>query len=122
MRAVLKARWAACALAMAICAPALADRARRALAECTRFEQVDKDEPVVAFTIHNTCSIPVDCSLAWRVVCAPDSNKRRASHLGAASFTITEGGAQSTDASAAVCGDAGWLIDSVRWRCEPRKS
>ena len=75
----------------------------------------------MAFTIHNTCSIPIDCSVSWRVVCAPESKKRWAAHPETAKFAITDGGSESAEASAASCGDDGWTIDSVHWSCEPNK-
>jgi hypothetical protein len=121
MRATSWARWATCALAIAICVPAFADRPR-SLSRCTSFDQSDQGDDKVAFTIRNACSIPVACSVSWRVVCAPDSRKRRASHPNTARFAITEGGSQSAEASAAVCGDDGWVIDSVQWACQPDKS
>ena len=121
MRATRWARWATCALAISICAPALADRANRSVARCARFDQVDQADARVSFTIHNTCSIPLDCAMSWRVVCAPDSKKRRSAHPAAATVTIGDGSSQSAEASAAVCGDDGWVIDSVRWSCQPNK-
>ena len=121
MRATRWARWATCALAVSICVPALADRAHRSVATCARFDQVDQGDAKVAFTIHNTCSIPLDCAMSWRVVCAPDSKKRRSAHPAATTVTISDGSSQSAEASAAVCGDDGWVIDSVRWSCQPNK-
>ena len=131
MRTVCPVRWAPCALALSIVmsafvapafvAPAFADRPGRSLASCTSFDQVDRGEDKVAFTIHNTCTIPVDCSVSWRVVCAPESKKRRASHASSAKLAIADGSSQSAEASAAVCGDDGWMIDSVHWACQPNK-
>lgn len=123
MRSMSRARWATCALAMMILVPAAtADRgAKKSLATCTSFDQTDKDEETVALTIHNACTIPVDCAMSWRVVCAPDSKKRRATHHGGAKFSLASAGAQSAEASAAVCGDDAWMIDSVTWSCEPNK-
>ena len=121
MRAAPWARWATYALAISICVPALADRAKRGLDSCTRFDQADQGDDKVAFTIHNTCSIPLDCSVSWRVVCAPESARRRSAHPDAASFLIGDGASQSATASATVCGGEGWVIDSVRWRCQPNK-
>ncbi|HEX8113477.1 MAG TPA: hypothetical protein VF516_37360 [Kofleriaceae bacterium] len=120
-------RWATSALALAISivpasvAPALADHPRRTIAACASFDQVDRGDDRVAFTIHNTCSIPVDCAVSWRVVCAPDAKKRRASHPGSAKLAISEGASQSAEASAAICGDDAWVIDSVVWSCQPNK-
>ena len=124
MRTVSWVRWATCALTLLIVIPvipAAADRRHRSLAACTSFDQADKGGDKVAFTIHNACSIPVDCSVSWRVVCAPDSKKRRASHPSTAKLAILDGGSQSTEASAAICGDDAWSIDAVQWSCHPNK-
>jgi hypothetical protein len=119
MRPVHRARWATCALALSICSPARADRS---LAACTTFDQADQADAKVAFTIHSTCTIPIDCHVSWRVVCAPASKKRRATYPSAVRFALAAGGdSESTLASAAVCGDDSWTIDSVRWRCQPSK-
>jgi hypothetical protein len=122
MRAATWTRWATCALAISICVPvALADRGRKSVGECTSFGQEDKGDDKVQFTIHNSCTVPVDCAITWRVICAPESKKRRAAHAGAAKFALTNNSAQTAEASAAVCGDAGWSIDSISWSCQPNK-
>jgi hypothetical protein len=125
MRAPRWARWASCALAVSVYASigapaALADRAK-SLSDCTSFDQANTGDAKVAFTIHNACTIPVDCAVSWRVVCAPDSKKRRAAHPSSAKFALTAGGGDTAEASAAVCGDDGWAIDSVQWSCAPNK-
>ena len=77
-------------------------RARsKSLADCTSFDQTDKDDDTVELTIHNSCTIPVDCSISWRVVCAPDSKKRarRARRLVEA-LTRSRRGTRSAEASA----------------------
>jgi hypothetical protein len=122
MRSTRWARWATCALAISICIPALADRGRaRSLAECTTFEQADKGDDKVAMSIKNSCKMPVDCALSWRVVCAPDAKKRRTVHPSAAKLALSEGATESAEASATVCGDDAWTIDSIQWSCEPNK-
>lgn len=124
MRSLSWTRWAACALAISICVPvALADRGgdKKSIATCTSFGQADKGDDKVEFTIHNTCTVPVDCSITWRLVCAPDSKKRRAVHAGAARLALTNGTVQTAEASAAICGDDGWSIDSINWTCQPNK-
>ena len=122
MRSTFWTRWAACALAITVCLPvAVADRGKKSIALCTSFGQEDKDDDKVQFTINNTCTIPVDCSITWRVVCAPESKKRRAVHAGAAKLALTTSSTQTAEASAAICGDAGWSIDSISWSCEPNK-
>jgi hypothetical protein len=115
-------RWAACALAFSICIPvALADRETKSISSCTSFGQQDKGDDKVEFTIQNTCTVPVDCSISWRVLCAPESKKRRASHTGAAKLALPNGSSMSAEASAAICGDASWSIDSIAWSCQPNK-
>jgi hypothetical protein len=118
-----------------VAAPALADSSKkdsanegtrraapaRSLADCTAFDQQDKNDTTVSLTIRNTCTIPVDCSVSWRVVCAPDSKKRRAAHAGSQKLALVEGTSSSADASAAVCGDDAWQIDSISWSCQPNK-
>ena len=131
MRPVCPAPWARSVLARALAlalsivvasaVPASADRPRRTIAACASFDQIDRGDDRVAFTIRNACSIPVDCAVAWRVVCAPDAKKRRASHPGNARLAIPEGGSLSAEASAAICGDDAWVIDSVVWSCQPNK-
>ena len=122
MRSTFWTRWAACALAITVCLPvAVADHGKKSIALCTSFGQQDKDDDKVQFTINNTCTIPVDCSITWRVVCAPESKKRRAVHAGAAKLALTTSSTQTAEASAAICGDAGWSIDSISWSCEPNK-
>ncbi|HUJ63626.1 MAG TPA: hypothetical protein VLX92_34235 [Kofleriaceae bacterium] len=113
------ARWATCALAISICVPALAGgHTRKSLADCTRFDQNDKGDDAIELSLHNSCSIPVDCSISWRVVCAP-SSKRRSEHPGSQKLSITEGTTQSAEASAAPCGDDAWSIDNIAWSCQP---
>jgi hypothetical protein len=119
----LRARWASCALALLVCAaaPAAADH-HKSLSDCTSFDQADKPAgDAVELTIHNTCSIPIDCELTWRVVCEPEAKRRRSVHPQDVRVTITEGTSQSTDASAAVCGDGSWQIDGVEWSCQANK-
>lgn len=116
------AKWATCALALsittAICLPvALANK--RSIAECTFFDQQDKDDDKVEFTIKNSCSVPVDCSISWRVVCAPTSKKRRAVHPGSAKLALADAASQTALASAAICGDDAFTIDSIQWSCQP---
>jgi hypothetical protein len=124
MRAKTWTRWAMCALAISICVPlaAVADRdGKKSIATCATFGQQDKGDDKVEFTIHNSCTVPVDCSISWRVVCAPESKKRRATHLGAAKLALTNNTVQTAEASAAVCGDDGWSIDNIAWSCQPNK-
>jgi hypothetical protein len=125
MRTARWARWATCALAMLITPSLTTSLAfaehKKSLAECTSFDQLAKGETAVELTVKNSCSIPVDCSLSWRVTCAPDSKKRRAVHASQTKFSLVTGAQQSTDASASVCGDDAWAIDQIEWTCAPPK-
>jgi hypothetical protein len=121
MRSTTWARWATCALAITITIPALADHTKKSLSECTTFDQTDKGDAGLEMTIHNSCSVPVDCTVAWRVVCAPESKKRRAVHPSTTKLTLAEGGTSSAAATASICGDDGWSIDSIEWTCQPNK-
>lgn len=117
MRSMSWARWATCALALSLSLPAAADRHSRSVSECTTFDQSDKGEDAIAFTIRNSCSVPVDCSITWQVVCAPASKKRRSVHPSTTKLSLTSGSTSSADASAAVCGDDSWQIADVSWSC-----
>jgi hypothetical protein len=124
MRTSTWARWATCALAMMLVIPAATSArgdSKKSLASCTSFDQTDKDDDTVEMSIHNSCSIPVDCSMSWRVVCAPSSKKRRSTHAGSAKLALTSAGTGSAQATASVCGDDAWAIDSINWSCEPNK-
>lgn len=114
-------RWVICALALAVMVPAAVADRTKSISDCTYFDQQDKDEDKVEFTIKNLCTVPVDCSMSWRVVCAPDSKKRRSAHPASAKFALESGAVSSKEASAGVCGDDGWAIDSIKWSCEPNK-
>jgi hypothetical protein len=52
------------------------------------------------------------------VTCAPDS-KRKRRHQGGKAFRLAIAQVESTNASAAMCGNDGWVIDDVVWACEP---
>lgn len=122
MRSTPWARWATCALAISILSvPALANRSKKSLADCTSFQQTEKGEDTIELTITNTCKVPVDCSIKWRVVCAPDAPKRRAVHQKSSKVTLTEGAGGGAEASAALCGDDSFAIDSIQWGCELNK-
>lgn len=122
MRSTRWARWATCALAISICVPAFAKTGvSKSLSDCTSFQQTEKGEDALELSVHNSCKVPIDCSIKWRVVCAPDAPKRRAVHNKALKFTLTEGTGKSEQATAAVCGDDAFAIDQITWGCEPNK-
>jgi hypothetical protein len=120
MRSTRWARWATCAVALAICIPALAETAKKSVSDCTSFQQTEKGEDKIELSVHNSCKVPLDCNIKWRVVCAPDA-KRRAVHQKSSVFKLAEGTQQSAEASAAVCGADSFSIDNIEWGCEPNK-
>lgn len=121
MRSDSWARWATCALAVMILVPVATAGSSKSMAECTAFDQADRGDDKVEFTIHNSCTVPADCTISWRVVCAPDSKKRRATHAGSAKLSLSDVSAGTAEASASVCGDDAWAIDSIVWSCQPNK-
>ncbi len=128
MRSARGARWAGCALAItAVCASmsARADKhvkkAKGSVADCASFDQKDSGDDAVDFTITNSCTIDVECSVTWSLTCAPDAPKRRSKKFEGASFTLASTEARTTTASASRCGDDGWSIDDVSWSCAPAK-
>jgi hypothetical protein len=125
MRSMTGARWATCALAAMIVVPFVTSASvagsKKSLDDCTSFEQVETSDESMDLTIKSTCSIPIDCTVSWRVVCAPESKKRRATHRGAAKMAFPTVDTKSAQASAAVCGDDPWVLDSINWACEPNK-
>jgi hypothetical protein len=121
MRSKIWARWATCALAITVFMPLALAGGKKSVADCTSFDQNDKDDDKVEFSIRNSCSMPVDCAIKWRVVCAPDAKSRKATHAKSLKLQVTTGSTSATLASAAVCGDDSWTIDSIHWSCEPNK-
>jgi hypothetical protein len=122
MRSTRWARWATCALAISITVPALAkSTVNKSISDCTSFQQSEKRDDALELALHNSCSMPVDCKVTWRVTCAPDSPKRRTAHAKTSKFTLASGTGTATEASAAECGDDSFSIDQVQWGCEPNK-
>lgn len=128
MRSTSWMQWATCALAASILVPALAmstaqtaTAGARSLDDCTSFAQTDSTDESMTLSITSTCKVPIDCSVSWRVVCAPESKKRRAVHKGAAKFAFPTTDTKSATATADVCGDDSFAIDSVTWSCSPNK-
>ena len=126
MRSRNRARWASCALALvSLTAPAVADKSvhksKGSIAECASFDQKDSGDTSVDFTVTNSCTIKVECSVTWSLTCAPDSPKHRSRKQQGASFNLETTEAKTTTASADSCGDAGWSIDDVNWSCAPSK-
>ena len=136
MRSIHRARWATLALALSIALPAqlaLADKKtesgsadakkkkeRKSVAECTSFDQRDReDEDGVDFSVSNSCSMPVSCSMRWTVTCAPDSKKRRSRKSDSKSFALDADNGITLTASTARCGDDGWSVGDISWACSP---
>lgn len=124
-RAVALSRGAVAALALVlIVSPAVADkrkkkaRARPSISTCTTFDQVDRADDSVDLLIGNQCELEVSCSVSWTVTCAPD-RKHKSRHQGGRAFTLGIAQVETSNASAAACGNDGWVIDDVVWSCQP---
>ncbi|MEZ4360693.1 MAG: hypothetical protein R3B48_10960 [Kofleriaceae bacterium] len=96
-------------------------RARQSVSRCASFDQVDKDEVSLELTVRNGCTMPLDCRVSWRLVCAPEAKKRRTITPSSVNFTVQSSAARATEISAAACGDDAWVIRDVSWRCEPNQ-
>lgn len=97
---------------------------KRSVAECTSFEQRDREAgDGVDLTVSNACGVAVSCSIAWTLTCAPESKKHRVSTRSRLVFALEGSGtpAQTVSASAASCGDAGWQLANIVWQCAPKK-
>jgi hypothetical protein len=113
----LVAPVAAAAPASAPTAPTAAPRPTRSLARCTSIDQREKDETTLQLTVRNGCTMPIDCKVSWRLVCAPQSKKRRSVTPASTAFTLATGASEVSDLSAAACGDDSWVIRDIAWRC-----
>ena len=124
MRTFSWTRWAACALAITVAVPvALADHGTtkiKSISSCTTFDQADKGEDAVELNVQNCCAAAIECTVSWQVTCI-DAKKHKTTHPSEQKLSVTEGTSQSTDASAAVCGDQSWSIDAIQWSCQPPK-
>jgi hypothetical protein len=125
MRTTRRARWALFALALSLVIPtqlATADKKKRSVDDCTSFDQKDRDdEEGVDFSIQNSCSMPVACSLQWTVTCAPESKKRKSRKRDSHSFQLDASNGITLTASTARCGDDGWQVDDISWSCAPAR-
>jgi hypothetical protein len=144
MRAILRRAgrsWCAVALATtALCArpsssvsarPAVSARAavtaatgdppqalgRGSVAACSRFHQRDGDDDSVELTIDNGCTAPLACSVRWRLTCAPAVKARRRVVPGRVELRIEPGQSETRTVTTRTCGDDGWTVDAVVWRC-----
>ena len=129
MRSIRRARRAGSVLALAlVCLSSSvgADGARPfkrdkgSISACTAFTQRDASDDSVEFTVASSCTMPIECTITWAVICAPDTKRAKRKQAGAA-FTLETSESRVTTASAAACGDDGWAIDDVSWQCAPSK-
>ncbi len=95
-------------------------RDKGSITACTSFTQRDASDDAVEFTVANACTMPIECTITWAVVCAPDTKRKSRKQEGAA-FTLATSESRVTTASAARCGDDGWSIDDVSWQCAPSR-
>jgi hypothetical protein len=128
-RPLPRTRWARCALALLavafVASPALADSKKKKkgkkktpVSACASFDQRERDDEGVDLVVGNQCDVKLSCAVSWTLTCAPDT--RHVSRTPErTTFALDTGGSQSTLASPATCGNAGWMIDDVTWTCQP---
>lgn len=125
-----RARWPGCARALLSVAVLLAlapvahgdptaPRRKRSVGDCSALRQIDRDDGV-DLAIENQCKVPLDCRLSWVVTCAPKTRRRRTLPA-SLSVRVEMASSEVRTASAAPCGDDGWTIDRIVWRCEPAR-
>ena len=91
---------------------------RTSVADCTSFDQVDREDDGMDVVVVNRCAIRVACSVSWSLTCRPATGRRRRSQHGQA-FTLVTDATETTSISPTACGNDGWEIDDVLWACQP---
>ena len=82
-------------------------------ADCVEYDQHLRENGLDV-TLISRCKTERSCTVKWRLRCQGDKH----SSPGGAAFTLPAAGRHTVDASAATCGDAGWQVRNVRWRCK----
>lgn len=131
MRSPVRARWAFCALALCLLAPAATadpdaeapkkkDRpSKKSIAACTSFDQRDRaDEDGVDFVFASSCETKLACGVKWTLTCAPGTKSAKKTKE-AVAFSLDTGTGEEVTASAAACGYHGWEIAQITWSCQP---
>ena len=93
-------------------------RTVKAIAACTSFDQVDREDDGVDLVVANRCEIKLACSVSWSLTCRPAVGKSKKSQHGEA-FALSTDAVQTTSATPTACGNDGWVIDDVTWSCQP---
>jgi hypothetical protein len=122
MRSMFWARWATCALAITVAFPLAVSFAdtKKSVNDCTAFDQTNKGEDAVQFTLHNTCSVGLSCTINWQVTCV-SRKKVRTVHPGSITLALVDTTVQTAEASASVCAADSWSIGQVQWSCQPNR-
>ncbi len=93
-------------------------RTVKAIAACTSFDQIDREDDGVDLVVSNRCEIKLACSVSWSLTCRPAVGKSTKSQHGEA-FALSTDAVETTSATPTACGNDGWVIDNVTWSCQP---
>lgn len=92
---------------------------KKTIARCVKYSQTKgSDKQSVKVGLRNRCRYAVSCTVEWSVTCDDDADDAPAREQ-ARTVDLDRGNREIISASAAVCGDAGWAVDDIRWTCEP---
>lgn len=113
-------------IVLGLAVPTRAEPARPATArplasvtQCMSYNETPNPSGGLDLTIQNNCGFSAKCKLAWKVVCAPQSTKRRKLHSHLVMFDLEPGQSQSRHANASACGDDSWQLSAITWSCTP---
>ncbi len=82
---------------------------------CVRYHQrLGADKQSVDIRLHNRCSVVMSCHIRWQLACDEDSGRPRDFDK---VVLINRKGNKTIRASARACGDDGWSIEAIRWKC-----
>ncbi|MBN2192016.1 MAG: hypothetical protein JW751_04310 [Polyangiaceae bacterium] len=82
--------------------------------DCVRFE-VARTEPDMAYTVDNSCTLAVNCTLSWRLVCG--ENREGKVIDGRRRFRVASSRVSEVTIDARVCGNNEWSVEDVAWVC-----
>jgi hypothetical protein len=88
--------------------------------ECLRFEKTELDKSI-DLRAKSSCDDPLDCSLAYSIVCQDRRGKVTSQSERTLHFSVAAGKSQALSLSAEQC-SAAWTIDNVHWNCHTTRA
>jgi hypothetical protein len=99
--------------ATAICAPSRPrGAAKSSVRRCVKLTETrGEGDRSLSFTLHNTCTRRLDCTMSWDVTCGGEATEQ------SLSSAIETKSSSAFLASAAGCRSENWRISPARWKC-----